>query len=403
MGKKETAVALVTSVEQDAMVVSTSRRDLAHLLWPITLVIPLLPLAAIGLFTLTGNGIWLWLGPIVVLGVVPVVDALAGLNPSASPDEVIGRLSRDRHYQWQAYVILPLQFVGFLAGMWLIARGGLTLSEQVGMAVTLGFVVVVAFNSAHELGHARESVERWLSKIALAQCGYGHFYTEHNRGHHARVATPGDPTSSRLGESYYAFWVRAVSGSLRGAWRLESRRCERRGRSVLSLRNDVVSSWLLKAALWAVVLVWLGWAVLPFLVIQALVAIALLEAINYLEHYAMLRQRVVRDGREAYEPVRPRHSWNSDSILTHVLLYRLQRHGEHHINEVRRPEVSNDVEQSPVLPTGYAGMILLALVPPLWRTVMDPRVADHYRGDLTLANVQPSQRHHYIPAPNASR
>ena len=394
---------LVTSVEPESSVAVGPSRDLTRLLWPVTLVIPMLPLVAMGLFVLTGNGIWLWLGPIVLLGVVPVVDVIVGMRTSGSLDDVIDQLSRDRFYRWQTYLFLPLQYVGFLAGMWLIARGDLLLSEQLGLAVTVGFLVILGFNSAHELGHKRESVERLLSKFALLQCGYGHFYAEHSRGHHARVATPDDPTSSRLGESYYAFWIRAVFGSLRGAWRLESRRCERKGRPVLSLRNDVVSSWLLTAALWAFILVWLGWAVLPFLVIQALVAISLLEAVNYLEHYAMLRQRVVRNGREVYEPVRPRHSWNSDSILTHLLLYRLQRHGEHHINEVRSPQVPRDDEQSPVLPTGYAGMILLALVPPVWRRVMDPRVAKHYGGDLTLANLQPSQRHHYIPASTTSR
>jgi len=389
-------VTLLTSVERDPVVAEAPGRDLKRLLWPVTLVMPLLPLVAMGLFALTGNGIWLWLGPIVFLVLVPVLDAVLGLNPSGSPDEVIEELSRDRFYRWQAFVILPLQYVGFLAGMWLIARGDLLLSEQVGTAVTVGFIVILGFNSAHELGHARASVERWLSKIALAQCGYGHFYTEHNRGHHVRVATPNDPTSSRLGESYYAFLVRAASGSLRGAWRIESRRCARKGHRAFSLHNDVVNSWLMTAALWVGVLVWLGWSVLPFLVIQAVVAIALLEAVNYLEHYAMLRQRIVSNGREKYEPVRPRHSWNSDSVMTHVLLYRLQRHGEHHTNELRRPEALRDVEESPVLPTGYSGMILLALVPPLWRKVMDPRVAALYDGDLSRANIQPSQRHHYL-------
>lgn len=394
---------LVTSVEPESSVAVGPSRDLTRLLWPVTLVIPMLPLVAMGLFVLTGNGIWLWLGPIVLLGVVPVVDVIVGMRTSGSLDDVIDQLSRDPFYRWQTYLFLPLQYVGFLAGMWLIARGDLLLSEQLGLAVTVGFLVILGFNSAHELGHKRESVERWLSRIALAQCGFGHFYTEHSRGHHVRVATPGDPTSSRLGENYYAFLARATVGTLRDAWRIEGRRCARRGHLTLSIRNEVVISWLMTAGLWVGVLVWLGWGVLPFLVIQALVAIALLLAINYLEHYGMLRQRVTSNGGEKYEPVRPRHSWNSDSLMTYLLLYHLQRHGAHHDNHARRPSKVRDLEESPVLPTGYAGMILLALVPPLWRRVMDPRVAMHYGGDLTLANVQPSQRHHFIPASTTSR
>jgi len=389
-------------IEQDAATGDVAWRDRKRLLWPVALVMPLLPLAAVGLFTLTDNGVWLWLGPIVILGVVPVLDAIAGLDPSNPSDDVIERLSRDRYYRWLTYLFLPLQYVGFLVGMWLIARGDLLLSEQIGMAVTIGFIGGLGINTAHELGHKRESVERWLSKIALAQSAYGHFYIEHNRGHHVRVATPEDPASSRLGENYYAFWPRTVFGSLRSAWTLESRRCARSGHRPFRIQNDVVNSWLMTAGLWLAVVVWLGWSILPFLLIQAVVAISLLEAVNYLEHYGMLRQKVVSNGVERYEQIRPRHSWNSNNIATNILLYHLQRHSDHHANPTRRYQALRDDAEAPALPTGYAGMILLALVPPLWRSVMDPRVAAHYGGDLALANVQPSKRHRYAVASGAA-
>jgi len=120
------------------------------------------------------------------------------------------------------------------------------------------------------------------------------------------------------------------------------------------------------------------------------VGCTLLEAVNFLEHYGMLRQRVGVDGR--YERVLPSHSWNSNNIATNVLIYHLQRHSDHHANPTRRYQALRDYEESPVLPTGYAGMILLALVPPLWRRVMDPRVRAHYGGDLALANLSPRKR-----------
>ena len=361
-------------------------RDPKRGLWVIALVVPLIPFAAMGLFAWTDAAVWLWLGPIVILGLVPIVDVITGADPSNPPDEVIEALERDPYYRRITYAFLPLQYLGFILGFWFIARGGLSIPEQVGLAVTLGFIGGIGINTAHELGHKKESVERWLSKIALAQSGYGHFYIEHNRGHHVRVATPEDPASSRVGESFYAFWPRTVAGSLRNAWRLEARRIARRRQHPFRLGNDVLNAWLMTLVLWVALLIWLGWGILPFLIVQALVAITLLEAVNYLEHYGMLRQRVGQPGSERYERVNPTHSWNSNHIATNVLLYHLQRHSDHHAHPTRRYQVLRDYPESPALPTGYAGMILLALVPPMWSRVMDQRVAAHFDGDLSRAN-----------------
>jgi alkane 1-monooxygenase len=202
-----------------------------------------------------------------------------------------------------------------------------------------------------------------------------------------RVATPDDPASSRLGESFYAFWPRTVIGSLRNAWRLEARRIGRHDKHPFRIGNDVLNSWLMTAVLWAVMIIVLGPGIAPYLLVQALIAITLLEAVNYLEHYGMLRQIVGKPGFERYERVDPTHSWNSNHIATNVLLYHLQRHSDHHAHPTRRYQALRDHAQAPALPTGYAGMILLALVPPLWRRVMDPRVLAHYDGDAARANL----------------
>lgn len=377
-------------------------RDRKRHLWLGGLAMPLLPFAAVGLNAATGWGVWLWLGPIVILGLIPLIDWTAGLDRDNPPDDVIPALEADRYYRWLTYLFLPLQYSGFALGFWYLATAPLGVVDRIGLAVTVGFIGGLGINTAHELGHKKESHERWLSKVALAQSFYGHFYIEHNRGHHVRVATPDDPASSRMGESFYRFWPRTVLGSLRNAWHLEKRRYARRGQQPLRPGNDVVNAIAMSVVLWAVMVLWLGPIVLPYLVIQAVVGFTLLEAVNYLEHYGLLRQRVGLPGRERYERVEPRHSWNSNNIATNVLLYHLQRHSDHHANPTRRYQALRDDAEAPVLPTGYAGMILLALVPPLWRRVMDPRVAAHYSGDLTLANIQPSKRDrvlaHY-PAP----
>jgi alkane 1-monooxygenase len=191
-------------------------------------------------------------------------------------------------------------------------------------------------------------------------------------------------------------------GSFQNAWRLEQPRFKRRNESHWSIRNDVLNAWLMSVVLWAVLLLVFGLAILPYLLLQAFVGILLLEAVNYLEHYGMLRKKE-HTGR--FERVRPSHSWNSNNIATNVLLYHLQRHSDHHANPTRRYQALRDMDEAPVLPTGYAGMIVLALMPPVWYRVMDPRVIDHYDGDITRANIQPRKREKVLakyPVPSAA-
>ena len=155
----------------------------------------------------------------------------------------------------------------------------------------------------------------------------------------------------------------------------------------------MLNAWLMSAVLWGGMVAWLGVGIAPYLVIQAIVGFSLLEVVNYMEHYGMLRQKVGVPGRkQRYERVDPTHSWNSNNIATNVLLYHLQRHSDHHANPTRRYQSLRDFEESPVLPTGYAGMIVLAIVPAVWRRVMDPRVLAHFDGDLSRANLSPRKR-----------
>ncbi len=364
--------------------VIASWRDPKRYLWLTGLVMPALPFLAWGLASWTGWEAFYYLGPLMLFVVVPVIDLVAGLDKENPPEEVLAALQADRYYRWLTYAFIPVQYAALLLGAYLWVDGGLSWFGRIGLALSVGMVSGLGINAAHELGHKRETLERWLSKVALAPSGYGHFYVEHNRGHHTRVSTPEDPASARFGESFYRFVPRTVLGSLRHAWGLEQPRFRRRGKSVWSIRNDVLNAWLLTAVLWLAVIFVLGFAVIPYLVIQAAVGILLLELVNYIEHYGLLRERV-NGGR--YEKVAPRHSWNSNNVATNVILYHLQRHSDHHANPTVRYQALRDFAEAPVMPTGYAGMITLALCPPLWFRVMDPRVAAHYEGDLSRANA----------------
>lgn len=366
-----------------------SWRDGRRYLWPSAVMVPVLPFLSFGLVRQTGDGGWWWLTAVLVFVVIPIMDVLGGDDVGNPPEAVAKALQDDRYYRWLTYLYLPLQFGGLVLGAWQWQAGGLDWVGRLGLLVAVGTVNGIAINTAHELGHKRESVERWLSKIALAPTGYGHFYVEHNRGHHTRVATFEDPASSRLGESFWRFWPRTVLGSLRSAWRMESRRFTVRSRSPWTPRNDVLNAWLMTAVLFGALALAFGPGVWPFLVAQAVLGFSFLEVVNYLEHYGLARQRTSA-GR--YEKVDERHSWNSNRLTTNIFLYQLQRHSDHHANPTRRYQVLRSYDTSPQLPAGYATMIVVALVPQLWRRIMDPRVLAHYAGDLSLANVHPPAR-----------
>jgi alkane 1-monooxygenase len=365
---------------------SVSWRDPKRYLWLLGLVVPTLPFLAWGLVELTGLGVFWFYGPVLVFGIFPLLDLAVGLDARNPPESVIKALEQDRYYRWCTYAYIPVQYAGLIFACWEWSYGDLSVIESIGLALTVAMVSGIAINTAHELGHKRASLERWLSKVALAQSGYGHFFIEHNRGHHVRVATPEDPASSRLGESFYRFWPRTVAGSLRSAWELERVRLGRLECSMWTPRNDILSAWAMTVVLFGALVAVFGVVVLPYLLIQAVLGFSLLEVVNYLEHYGLLRQRR-EDGR--YERTQPEHSWNSNNTASNVLLYHLQRHSDHHANPVRRYQALRHVEQAPQLPTGYAGMILVAAFPPLWRRIMDHRVLDHYDGDVSRANLHP--------------
>ncbi len=382
--------AVPASLNESSEVLTPAKwRDPKRYAWLLGLIVPTLPFLAYGLVQATGLGIFWFYGPFLVFAIFPVLDLAIGMDATNPPDSVIKWLEQDRYYRWCTYLFIPIQYAGLVFACWLWSSGKLSTLDDIGLTLTVGVVSGIAINTAHELGHKRASLERWLSKVALAQSAYGHFFIEHNRGHHVRVATPEDPASARLGESFYAFLPRTVAGSLRSAWELERARLARGGHSPWTPRNDILGAWAMTVVLFAALTAIFGLVVLPYLIGQAVLGFCLLEVVNYLEHYGLRRQRR-EDGR--YERTRPEHSWNSNSVASNVLLYHLQRHSDHHANPIRRYQALRHVEQAPQLPTGYAGMIVLAAFPPLWRRVMDRRLLRHYGGDVSLANIAPRKR-----------
>ena len=339
-----------------------------------------------------------WIGPILLYILLPALDLRFGPDGQNPPDEVMVRLENDRYYRYCTYIYIPFQYASVIFGAylftasdlsWLGFDGGLGWPAKIGLALSVGMLGGVGINTAHEMGHKKDALERWLAKITLAQTLYGHFYIEHNRGHHVRVATPEDPASARFGETFWEFLPRSVWGSAKSSWELEAQRLRRAGKSPWHWSNDVLNAWAMSVVFYGALIAVFGLALIPYILISAVFGFTLLETVNYLEHYGLLRQKK-EDGR--YERCLPEHSWNSNNVASNVLLYHLQRHSDHHANPTRRYQALRHVDEAPQLPTGYAGMIVLAWVPPLWRRVMDPRLVEHFGGDLTRANIQPRKR-----------
>ncbi|MEO7936202.1 MAG: alkane 1-monooxygenase [Dokdonella sp.] len=355
-------------------------------LWPISLVVPSLAVIAFVLVELTGSAWFWWTGAVVIYGLVPLLDAWIGEDRNNPPEAAVEVLGNDAWYRWILLATFPLQLIGTVLGVWAATTTDLNPLQWLGLAVTVGIVSGGGINTAHEWGHKRGWLANLMSKLSLAPAFYGHFHVEHNRGHHKNVATPTDPASARFGESYWAFLPRTMIGSLRSAWHIEGERLAAQGRSVWSIHNDNLQAWTLSFLLYGALITAFGWMALPFLLAQAIYGAALLEAVNYIEHYGLLRSK---DSSGRFERCAPEHSWNSNRIVSNLMLYQLQRHSDHHANPRRAYQTLRHFDDSPQLPAGYAALIPLVYFPWLWFSLMDKRVVDHYRGDLSRINRQP--------------
>jgi alkane 1-monooxygenase len=371
----------------------TTWKDPKRYAWFLAALVPLLVMASWLLVKTTGIAVFWWLGPLLVFVGLPIIDYLVGIDRTGAAGDAHIDLDRDHPlYGLATWLYLPNQYLSLIFACWLWSGGGwvsMSLGDKLGLMATVGISGGIGINAAHELGHRRVRMERRLSKLALAQTCYGHFFVEHNRGHHVRAATPQDNASSRLGEGFYSFLPRSVIGGVRSAWQLETRRLGRLHHSPWTLKNDNLNAWLLSVVLVVGLALWFHPVVLPWLAGQAVVGICLLEMANYVQHYG-LRRQLLPNGR--YERIGIQHSWNCNYLITNVFLFHLQRHSDHHANPQRRFAYLRGVELAPQLPAGYATMFLLAAVPPLWRRVMDPRVINYYGGRIERAAVQPRRK-----------
>lgn len=337
---------------------------------PFWSVLLFVPMAVIGP---AWGGLWVLALPIAVWQVPALLDLAAGRDATAlDPD------TPEREIFWHraATLVWPVVQTAIVFGtLAYIARADhLSGLEAVAIFIGIGALTgAVGIVFAHELMHQPTRHERWLADILMTQVLYGHFRSEHLVVHHAWVGTPRDTVTARMGEGFHAFFRRVLPGGVRSAWAAERARLARKGLPVWDGSNPFWRYGALQLGWVFLALILGGWAGVALFALQALVAIWQLELINYIEHYGLTRKHL---GNGRYEPTRPRHSWDDSHRVTRGMLINLPRHANHHEKPARRFPLlqAHGPDEAPQLPYGYGTMTLLALVPRLWRRVMNPRV-----------------------------
>ncbi|MDI3259012.1 MAG: alkane 1-monooxygenase [Sinobacteraceae bacterium] len=369
---------------------AASYRDRKRLLWSLSVVWPATPLIGLYLVQRTGLEIFYWLTPLFWYLAVPLLDWILGDDKSNPPESVVAELENQRYYRYLTYLTVPIHYVTLIVSTLYVSKNfdSMAWYDILGLALGVGIINGLAINTGHELGHKKTEIERWLAKIVLAVVGYGHFFIEHNKGHHRDVATPEDPASAPFGQNIYRFAMREIPGAMRRAWNSEKERLARLGKGPWSLQNEVLQPLLITIPLYVGLVFTLGVNVIPFLLIVVVFGWWQLTSANYIEHYGLLRQKQP-DGR--YERCQPHHSWNSNHVMSNLILFHLQRHSDHHAHPTRRYQSLRDFPNLPTLPSGYPAMFALSYLPPLWRAVMDRRVLSVYGGDITKVNIDPNQ------------
>lgn len=371
-----------------------------------------------------GTGWWSFALTIYAFVWIPFVELFTKNNTENFTPEQEQKALEDRFYDRLLYTMVPLQFITIFIGLYIINNpmaidvsvflnsnplhafnnpafltgidwsiklpaekffyGGAgvvhysswsyfeLMGKISGMGICCG---VVGINLGHELGHRQTDFERFLAKCLLLTSMYMHFFIEHNRGHHNRVATDEDPATARRGEILYLFWLRSITFGFLSAWQLEKERLQKMGRSVFSIRNEMIQYIIIQIAFVGLIYFIFGFKGMVAFLLAALIGALLLETVNYIEHYGLQRSKNSETGE--YEKVFPTHSWNSDHMLGRLLLFELTRHSDHHYLANRKYQVLRHFDESPQMPFGYPSMIILATMPPLWFFIMHKHIEKH--------------------------
>ncbi len=326
-------------------------------------------MAFIGLYL---QGPFLFLTPVYGFVVIPILELVFPIDPSNSSDTETKHKLKNRLFDWLLYLNLPIVYSLVGLSLYMVSNNTLQTYEFIGLIISIGIVLGVnGINVAHELGHRQTTNERFVGKALLLPALYMHFYIEHNFGHHLHAATKEDPATARYNQTVYGFWISSVSRQYVNAFKIQKRLLEGNQLTFFSFKNDMFWYTIIQITYLLTVFILFGATTLLFAVLAAITGFILLETVNYIEHYGLLRLKLP-SGR--YERVREVHSWNSNHVIGRIVLYELTRHSDHHYKTSKKYQILDYHDISPQMPYGYPTSMVLAMVPPLWFAIMNKRV-----------------------------
>lgn len=329
-------------------------------------------LAATVYVSFTNVGVWIYLPLLFSFGFIPLAELFFKPDAKNLSEEEKKKATAAPFFNLVLYAVVVVQ-VFFLIYFLMVIQENLSPFDLMGRIIAMGILCgIFGINVGHELGHRSNRLEQFLGEILLLTSLETHFLPYHNSGHHHNVATPKDPATARKGEIVFLFWFRSQVGSYFQAWKIESDRLHKKGKSVISLSNKMLVYTFAQTILLTAIYYIFNIQTMFYFLAAAVIGILLLETVNYIEHYGLLR-KINENGN--YERVQHQHSWNSNHILGRTMLFELSRHSDHHYKASKHYQLLDAMPKSPQMPTGYPGMMLLAVFPPLWFKVMHKQLA----------------------------
>jgi alkane 1-monooxygenase len=315
---------------------------------------------------------WASLGAIYIgFLIIPLIEGIWFPDPTIH-NKPTGESNHSGLHDLFLYLNIPILYAVLLYFLYTVSFRSVGWAEMLALILNVGLVLgVTGINVAHELGHRKEKHHHWMAWALLLPSFYLHFFIEHNKGHHRYIATLEDPATARKNETIFSFWIRSIRDSYLHAWHLEWDRMKRTGQAAWGLKNLMVVFSIVQLAY--IGLIAISFGIYPMLWAGAvgLVGLLFLESVNYIEHYGLMRE-IKQDG--SYGPIHEGLSWDADQPLGRIFLYELTRHADHHTNASKPYQVLQASYQSPKMAYGYPASIVIALIPPLWFRIMNPRI-----------------------------
>ncbi|MDG2194404.1 MAG: alkane 1-monooxygenase [Polaribacter sp.] len=320
----------------------------------------------------TSNGWLSFLPQITFFGLLPFIELFLSPDKENFSKEQEQIEKENKLYTYILYATLPIQLAFLSYFFTVIQEANLTTFDLIGRVSAMGLMCsVIGINIGHELGHRNNRFDQFIGELLLLTSINTHFLPYHNAGHHLNVATRKDAATARKNEWLYVFWIRSHFTSYLQAWQLENTRLKNSERSWFHIQNRMIIYTIATLSLLTAIYLFFGQFGLVCFLAASVIGILQLETVNYIEHYGLLRKQN-EHGR--YERVKRTHSWNSDHVIGKVMLFNLSRHSDHHYNGSKQYQILKSLPESPQMPTGYPGMMLLSLFPPLWFWLMNNKI-----------------------------